>query len=197
MQKKLKDLKKIIIKAAQNPKFVHYKWFVKYHLEIVEKISMELCDIYKNADKNIVFAMVWLHDYGKILDFANPDETVLKQGKKLLLELNFSKNFVNTVISYIELVDKKLEIDLNKAPLEVKIISSADAAAHLTGPFYLACYIDLGKNMNIHQAMIWNQKKAMQDWERKVVLPEVKRAFRNRHKMRLELCGEMPEKYLV
>ncbi|MEN8252493.1 MAG: hypothetical protein ABFQ53_02860, partial [Patescibacteria group bacterium] len=61
-QKLISDLRENIKKISKNKKFRHHQWFFKYHLEIVEKISLELCDIYKNADKNLILLMVWMHD---------------------------------------------------------------------------------------------------------------------------------------
>lgn len=30
-----------IVKMAEDPAFIHHKWYVKYHLTIVEQISLE------------------------------------------------------------------------------------------------------------------------------------------------------------
>ena len=42
----IQKLKKKIKGLCKDKKFKHYQWFLKFHLEIVEKISLELCEIY-------------------------------------------------------------------------------------------------------------------------------------------------------
>jgi 23S rRNA maturation-related 3'-5' exoribonuclease YhaM len=69
MQNLLQNLKSHIIQLCENPEFIHHKWYVKYHLNYVEQISFELCEIYPDADKDTVFALVWMHDYGKIISY--------------------------------------------------------------------------------------------------------------------------------
>jgi hypothetical protein len=39
--------------GAQNPAFLHHLWYVHYHLEIVERLALELCDLYPSADRNL------------------------------------------------------------------------------------------------------------------------------------------------
>ena len=195
MKKKIELLKKQVIKKSKNPSFIHHKWFVKYHLEIVEKISLELCQKYQKADRYTVLALVWIHDYGKMIDFSKQYEMTPRAGKKLMEKIGFEEEFINTILQYVGLLDKKMKLDISKTPIEVKIVSSADAASHMIGPFYRLYWYE-NPNKKIEDLMKGDFKKSKKDWGRKIVLPEVKRAFKDRYQALLEKCGNFPKKYL-
>jgi HD superfamily phosphodiesterase len=181
MKSKIEKLKRRVKQAAKDKNFIHHRWFVKYHLEIVERMALELCDVYQKADRNLVLAMVWLHDYGKMLDFDRQHDITLSEGGKLLIEVGFDKDFSNRVVGQIKVVDSKTENDLSKASIEAKIVSSADGASHLVGPFY-ALWWQENCRKPFEELMKDNVKKAMKDWRKKVVLPEVREAFQGRHR---------------
>lgn len=193
----VKDLirvfKKEVIISITNQKFIHHGWFLKYHLIIVEKIALELCMFYPQADKNIVLLLVWLHDYGKIIDIHNQYKATLLFGKKKLLMLGFPKEIVEKAVMYMTIFDRKS--DITKAPIEVQVVSSADGAAHLVGPFY-AIYWKEHHNYVVEELMKENKRKALIDWNKKIVLPEVRKSFFLRHNQLLERCGKFPKKYL-
>jgi hypothetical protein len=53
MKALIDTVKTRVCEAAQNPAFRHHLWYVHYHLEIVERLAMELCDLYPSADRNL------------------------------------------------------------------------------------------------------------------------------------------------
>ncbi len=200
MQDQIKQLKSRVRAAAANPEFGHHKWFVKWHLEIVEKITLELLEFYPEADKDVVEVMAWMHDYGKTIDYNNQYQTTLTKGRELLQSLGFNGNFIQTVIDNLELLDRKIEVDLHDAPVEVQIVSSADGCSHMVGPFMHLFWNfetdETFKGKSLEELMKLNIKKAEKDWSRKIVLPEARKAFEARYNYILEQSGNLPEKFI-
>jgi hypothetical protein len=195
MREEIQQFKAHVKEASANPKFVHHKWFVKWHLEIVERIALELCEHYPDADRDLVEVMVWLHDYGKILDFDHEYETTQIEGPKILAKLGLPMEFTQVAVNYIDTLDKKLEIDLHKAPLEVQIVASADGCSHLVGPFMHLWWYE-HPDQTFEELMAGNRRKADKDWSRKITLPEARTAFEARRNVLLEQCGELPTHFL-
>lgn len=188
----LQRLKRLVIRKATRPTFVHHEWFVPYHLKIVERLAVQICSIYPEADKNLVLLLVWFHDYGKITDFSHEHEATLREGNTVLARLGFPDALVQKIIRYVKILDEKSSVQ--RAPLEVKIVSSADGASHLVGPFY-PLYWKEHAERSIRSIMKENRRKAFVDWKQKIVLPEVKKAFAARHAFILEHSGVLPSTF--
>jgi hypothetical protein len=195
MDNLITKLKETVSKASENPNFIHHKWFIKYHLNIVEQISLELCDVYKDADRNLVRTLVWTHDYGKICGIREDMSKIIEVTEALLIKIGFDKEFISKSIDYLKIFESKTEYDLNNAPIEVKITSSADAASHMIGPFYSLWWLE-NPNKHFEDLMEDNKRKALKDWNRKIVLPEIKKTFEERNRLIMEQSGEFPPKYL-
>lgn len=62
MQERIEEFKKHVRELSANPDFIYHEWFVTYHLELVERIALELLDKYPEAGRDVVLVMVWMHD---------------------------------------------------------------------------------------------------------------------------------------
>lgn len=189
MQDRLKSLKSFITEKSSDPEFVHHGWFAEWHLEIVERIAEELLRVYPEANADVVRAMVWMHDYGKIVDFDNQYEhEYVDKGRDELVRLGFEEDFADTVASNIKTLDAK--DNLAAANIETRIVSSADGCSHLVGPF-IRLYWWENSSKPYEEIMAENVRKLTVDWDKKVVLPEARSAFQSRHDIAIEQSGDI------
>ncbi len=196
MQDQIEKFKTITLQNFSRKDFIYHEWLGDYHLKIVERIALELCGIYSGADKDLVQTLVWFHDFGKPLDTENEKSVTLIEAPKTMKECGFSDDFIEKVIQYWKISEQKNEIDLRTAPIEVQIISSADGASHFVGMFYADYFRDdLKESIASIQERL--REKIEKDWNRKIVLPEVKKDFEDRYKKALELVGEFPERFIT
>lgn len=202
MEEKIQAFRDHVSEISANPEFLHHKWFVEWHLKVVERIALELCEQYPQVDRDLMSVMAWLHDYGKILSKEGEYERYrLDQGRDKLIELGFDEEFANTASEYVGWADKKLEVDLREAPIEVQIIASADGASHLAGPFLnIFWHYDTDKSFEgktFQEMMELNRAKIEKDWKRKIVLPEARAAFEKYYQVAMVQAGQLPDKFLA
>lgn len=193
MNENIAKVKELVRAKASNPEFIHYKWFAKWHLEVVESIAEGFLKHYLDADKDVVRVMVWMRDYGKIIDFDSQyAHEHVDNGRAELVGLGFSEEFAGRVAEGIKILDAK--VDLDKAPIEVQIVSSADGCSHITGPF-LGLYWWENPQKSHEEIMAGNLRKITGDWDKKVVLPEARRAFQHHYDVSREQSGELSESF--
>ena len=196
LQPKLNAFKQIVIDNCKNEAFTFRDWFISDHMMIVEKIAMQLCDIYTAADRDIVFALVWFHDFGKPIDEKNEREITKTKGVEELRAVGMDEDFVQKVLAHWTRMEMKEIIDISKEAIEVQIVSSSDGASHFVGKFYPGYFEDL-KTDGMKKVIDDLRSKMTKDWERKIVLPEVKASFKNRYEHAREIIGEYPEKFIT
>lgn len=194
MQDQISKFKNVVIENFSRKDFKYHEWMVDYHLKIVERIALELCDIYTGADRDVVQALVWFHDFGKPLNEENERAVTLSEGPKVMLQCGFTQEFIDTVVEDWKLMEKKNEIDIRTTPIETQIVSSADGCSHFTGVFYPSYFNEDGDNFATTQKHLI--EKIEKDWKRKIVLPEAQKAFEGRYLRAKEMLGEFPEKFL-
>jgi hypothetical protein len=201
MQPQIEAFKNHVRELAANPSFFHHQWFVKWHLEVVERLALELAEHYPQVDKDLVVVLAWLHDYGKMVDFENQYQVTLTAGREALAKAGFPPEFIDKAIEVIEAMDKKMESDLHQAQIEVQLISSADGCSHMVGPFYKIFWNDsFDKNFEgrpMDERIKGDLAKVEKDWARKIVLPEARAAFLKYYEVHKVMSGEFPEKFFV
>ena len=196
MKEKLEAFKQVVIENSNNPDFTYREWFIADHMIIVERIAMELCDIYTKADRDVVFALVWFHDFGKPIDEKNEREITKTKGSETMRKIGFTDEFIEKVLSYWTRMEMKEEIDISKEAIEVQIVSTADGASHFVGKFYASYFYRFpGDDLKSLEKTL--KAKIKKDWERKIVLPEVKEAFKERYIRALEIVGDYSNKFIT
>jgi hypothetical protein len=193
MKEKIEQLKQHVIEQCGKDTFRNHKWFVKYHLEIIEKLVNESLQYFRDANEEILNIMIWTHDYAKITAKSKEDEYTTQRIRPLLQQLNFEEEIIRKVMLNIDILDKKE--NLHKSPIEVQLMSSIDGVAHLIGPFFSTWYYE-NPQKDFESLMQDNLRKAQKDWNKKVILPLFREKFQERHNIVLEQNGVFPNTFL-
>jgi hypothetical protein len=178
MEDRLQSLRDFVTDKASRSDFIHHKWFVAWHLEIVETLSQDMLKYYPEADEATVIALCWMHDYGKIVDYSTQyDQTHIEAGQQELLRLGFDEAFAATIAEGVKRIDQKDQLE--DASTEVRIVSSADACSHLVGP-WISLYWHENPDLPFEDIMRENIRK-LNEWDLKVTIPEAIEAYGGLH----------------
>lgn len=150
--------------------FKHRDWYWEYHILPVRDIALKLAKHYK-VDEKLIELIAYLHDIGKIRGLDNHAET----GAKIAAEMLGDHPDKELIVECIAKHNKPSEDDR----IEVKIIASADGAAHFLSPFHEIFFWE-NPDKDVKDIMAGNLKKAEKDWKR-IVLPEAKELARKEY----------------
>lgn len=179
MEELLDKLRQFITQKAANPDFVHHKWFIKWHLEIVETLSIDMHKYYPQADKDTLIALGWMHDYGKIIAYDTQyDHAHIEAGRQAMIALGFNEAFATKIAESIKIFDKKDHLE--NESIEIRIVSSADACSHLNGP-WVSLYWHENPTIPFETIMKENTRKLGGEWELKVTIPEAIKSYQQLH----------------
>jgi hypothetical protein len=107
----------------------HKDWYVEHHLKVVEAIVDDLSSKY-GGDPNMLKLMVYTHDLAKALN--NETKTHYQTIEPILKNMGFSNELIKELSKNLELMDKVKTEKIDNLPIEVKIVSTADALSHYT-----------------------------------------------------------------
>lgn len=141
---------------------------------------MDFSQKYPDANQEIIYAMVRMHDFPKILGQKNSEEILQTQGKGLLVQHGYNLDTAQKIIQYIMIMDRKIDLDKDTTPIEIKIVSSADGASHMIGPFQMIWFYE-NPEKNIDELLASSLQKLEKDRTRKIVLPEVRARFEKQY----------------
>ncbi len=179
MEEPLNALRTFITEKSASPSFIHHKWFIKWHLEIVETLSKDMMKYYPEADEATLVALAWMHDYGKIIDYDTQyDHAHIENGRQEMIRLGFEESFANKIADSIKIFDKKDHLETES--IEIRIVSSADACSHLVGP-WVSLYWHENPDTSFETIMKENVRKLGGEWDLKVTIPEAIKAYQQLH----------------
>jgi putative nucleotidyltransferase with HDIG domain len=177
-------------------------WFYEEHVLVVEKLAMELCDKYPEANRDAVTLMVFLHDIGRADNHSEDHDLYGSEyARKLLTENEFPPDFVDLVAQGC----KTHSCDDFGQPtsLEGKILATADAMSHFQRGFYLRIfyawnqkadkmhYPELENNQNFANLKEKLFAKMDRDFNSKIFFPEAKNAVLPLYQAWQQTIGEI------
>ena len=182
-----------VAEAFQVPAFIYSEWYVQWHLQVVERIALELCERYPDADTSVVRLLAWLHDYGKLFDIVASHAATQTHLPTLFAGRNFPRELAQQLLDAIAMIDRKQPEELAQATIEVRIVSSADALAHYESPLMMLHWLS-HPGTSVTDALASHCGKMQRDTP-KICLPEAHARFEILRPIFERIGGIVPGRY--
>ena len=158
-------------------------WFVKSHIEYVDKLACVLAKK-TNANETIVKLAVWLHDINHKPNDVSSQHHIENSrfARALLTERGFDTATVGAVEHCI--LTHRCKDEHRPRTIEARVIASADAMSHIENFSVLLFAAFVLKKYTVAEAWAWLSKKIDRDWNEKILIPEGKEMVR-------EKCSEV------
>jgi len=178
MTKKLNEIKRLIKKECFTLGFVD-DWFYSTHLLGVEKFAKELLKKCPNANAEVVFLGVWLHDLQRIRGIKG-DHAKMSAGEaeKVMSQFDYPKDVIIHVKQII--LSHSCERVMPKT-VEGKILASADAMSHYVADFYLT--IAVTGQRDLAEFKKWALEKLDRDYQKKIFFAFARKMIEQRHRI--------------
>lgn len=179
-----------IIKEKASPE----DW--NYHIKQVVKYSLFLAKKYKYKDLKQVELAALLHDVGRLKysDKKDIDHhiTGVKKANKILTKLKYDKEKTKEILQAI--VSHRGSDKIKPKTMLDKIIANADAMSHYDAlPVFYFWRSQQGDSFQ--EITDWIINKYKRNWNKKLSLPEAKKAVRKKHEENLKILNEIKKIY--
>ena len=174
MSKQVKEIRNTLLKEFRKSTKCH-EWFVDEHVLVVEKLALELCKHYPEANKDAVLLSVWFHDIGRIHGISKDHDVYgADYAKEYLSKKSFSTSLIDIIYQACRSHRCK---DVLPQSIEAKIIATSDALSHFHNGFYLRIlYSKSRRGKDFQEIRKKILKKIDRDYKVKISLPIAKEA---------------------
>jgi HD superfamily phosphodiesterase len=142
MIEKIKDHYLYTLQNNNKSDWLTYEKFVN-HVPTVEWWAMRILETNKEADEEIIFSAVWLHDIGHLIceheDHAVDSEI---EARRFLQEIGAPEDKIKAICHAVRSHRCK---DVFPETIEAKILAAADSASHFTSKAYFDVGAKFGK----------------------------------------------------
>lgn len=143
-------------------------YHLRPHVPEAEKWAARLLKKLPEADSEIVFLAVWLHDLGHYPASADIDHAIRgeERAKNFLEKQNYSKSKMKSVLHCVRSHRCR---DVMPSSIEAKIVACVDSASHITE----SIYFDIAKDEKKHNYSLSVYAKMDRDLRDLGAFPEI------------------------